>query len=49
MKKVIIEFSLVKEINKKRKDEILKEISKVFTNEEIIIPWCNKIDKISLT
>ena len=49
MKKVIIEFSLVKESNKKRKDEILKEISEVFTNEEIIIPWCNKIDKISLT
>ncbi len=49
MKKVIIEFSLVKESHKKRKDEILKEISEVFTNEEIIIPWCNKIDKISLT
>lgn len=48
MKKVIIEFSLVKESNKKRKDEILEEISEVFTNEEIIIPWCNNIKKISL-
>jgi len=48
LKKVIIEFSLVKESNKKKKDEILKEISEVFTNENIVIPWCNNIKKISL-
>ncbi len=48
MKKLIIEFSLVKESNNKSKDEILREISKVFSNEEVSIPWCNKALKIAL-
>jgi hypothetical protein len=48
MQKLIIEFSLVKESNKKKKDEILREISEVFSSEKIVIPWCNNIKKISL-
>ena len=48
MRKVIIEFSLVKESNKVTDFEIINEISKAFAKEENIIPWCNKVEKISL-
>ena len=48
MRNLIIEFSLVKEINKVTDFEIINEISKAFSKEEIIIPWCDKVEKISL-
>jgi hypothetical protein len=48
MKKLIIECFLVKESNKKRNDEIIKEISKAFSKEEILIPWYDKIAAIRL-
>jgi len=46
---VTIKFSLVKESKKRTSDEILKEISEAFSTEELVIPWCNKVEKISLT
>ena len=48
MRNVIIEFSFVKECNKVTDFEIINEISKAFSKEEIIIPWCDKVEKISL-
>ena len=47
MPKIIIEFSLIKESSKGRKDDILKEISEAFANEDIVVPWCDKIEKIT--
>ena len=47
MRNVIIEFSLVKESNKVTDFEIIKEISKALS-EENTIPWCDKVEKISL-
>ena len=48
MRNVIIEFSLVKESNKVTDFEIINEVSKAFSKEEITIPWCDKVEKISL-
>ncbi len=47
-RKVIIDFSLVDESKNKTDAEIIKDISEVFSNEEINIPWCNKVMKINL-
>ena len=49
LRKVTIEFSLLKESKEKTDDEILKEISEAFSKEEIVIPWCNKAAKIILS
>ena len=46
MQKLIIEFSLIKESKQKTNEEILKEISKVFFNEDITLPWINKVEKM---
>ena len=48
-RKVTIEISLVKESKKITDNEILKEISDAFSNEEFVIPWCEKVEKISLS
>ena len=48
MRNVIIEFSLVKESNKVTDFEIINEVSNAFAKEEITIPWCDKVEKISL-
>ena len=49
VKKVTIIFSLVEESNNKTKDVIIEEIAEVFFKENLIIPWCDKVEKISLT
>ena len=47
-RKVTIKISLVKESKKITDNEIIKEISDAFSNEELVIPWCEKVEKISL-
>ena len=47
-KKVTVVFSLVEESKSASKAEIIKDISDLFSNEEINIPWINKIEKITL-
>ena len=47
-KKGIIKFLLVKECSKKKNEEILKDIIDAFSKEDIIIPWCNYIEKVVL-
>jgi len=39
---VIIEFSLVIESNEKTDNEIITEISKALSTDELLIPWCDK-------
>jgi len=46
MRKLIIEFSLINESKQRTNEEILKEISAVFFNEEITLPWIKKVEKI---
>ena len=48
-RKVVIELSLIEESSLKSKDEILKEISEVFSNEELVIPWCDKVENIRIS
>lgn len=48
-KKGIIKFSLVEECCNINDDEILKEISDALNFENIVIPWCKKIDEIALS
>jgi hypothetical protein len=48
MKKIIIKFSLVKESQTITGTKIKEEITKTLSQEDIIIPWCAKIDEISL-
>ena len=48
MQKIIIELSLVKESKGRTKNEILKEIAQAFENDNIMIPWCEKIEKITM-
>ena len=45
---VTIKFSLVRESKKRTGDEIFKEIFEAFSNGNIIIPWIDKVEKISL-
>ena len=47
-KKGIIEFSLVEECCNKKDEEVLKDINDSFCKENIVIPWCDKIVKITL-
>lgn len=46
-RRVVIEFSLVDESKNKTDAEIIKDVSEVFSNEEINIPWCNKVVRIN--
>jgi hypothetical protein len=48
-KTLTIKFSLVKESKKRTSDEIIQEISNAFSNEELVIPWCEKVETISIT
>ena len=43
-----IKFSLVRESKKRTSAEILKEISEAFSKEDLVIPWCDKVEEISL-
>lgn len=45
---LIIKLSLVEESKKRTSDEIIDEISVAFSDYEFLIPWCEKIEKISL-
>ena len=47
-RKVTITFSLIKESKEKNEKEIIKEITQAFENENLILPWCKKIESISL-
>lgn len=47
-KKVIINLSLVNESATKSYDDIINDIKAAFSQEEIVIPWCNKVEKITL-
>ena len=44
-----IVFSLVEESQSMTDDELLEEISKAFSKEGIVVPWCDKVEDISLT
>ena len=44
-----IKFSLVRESKKRTSAEILKEISEAFSKDDLVIPWCDKVEEISLT
>jgi len=46
IKKVIIEAVLVPETIGRRAQEIEKEILKEFQNGSLLIPWCDKVEKI---
>jgi hypothetical protein len=46
---VIIELSLVEEDMEITNAEIVKDISDAFSNGDVCIPWCNKVEKITLT
>jgi len=45
---VTIKFSLVRESKKRTSDEIFKEIFEAFSNGDLVIPWIDKVEKISL-
>ena len=45
---VTMEFSLLEESREKTEDELLREISEAIYNGEVLIPWCNKVEKISI-
>lgn len=48
MQKIIIELSLVKESIRRTKSEIIKEIVQAFENDNIMIPWCEKVERITI-
>ena len=45
---VVIELSLVEESKGTTKAEIIRDIMKVFSNGEIIIPWIDNILEIKI-
>lgn len=47
-KKVTITLHLVEESNEIPDHEILREITEAFSQEDLLIPWCDRIKKISL-
>ena len=48
-KKIIIELSLIRESNNKPESLIIEEIISAFSKDNLIIPWCSRIEKISVT
>ena len=47
-KTLTIKFSLLNEANKMEINDLIEEINQAFTDDEIIIPWVEKIKKISI-
>ncbi len=47
-RKVIIEASLVPESTDEKPEKIEREISRKFLEEHLIIPWCEKIEKVKI-
>jgi len=43
-----IKFSLVEESKKRTSDEIINEVLGALSDDEFVIPWCEKIEKIFL-
>jgi len=48
-KKVIIEISLVEESAEKANEEIEKEIFDELSVGLLVIPWCKKVEKVTVT
>jgi len=48
-KKVIIELSLVEESVEKANAEIEKEIFDELSGNVPVIPWCKKVEKVTVT
>jgi hypothetical protein len=48
MKKVVIEAVLVPEASNKCSEEIEKEILREIKHGIIVIPWCNRIEKVKV-
>ena len=49
VKKVIIEISLVEETAEKANKEIEKEIFNDLSDGIPVIPWCKKVEKVTVT
>ena len=49
VKKAIIEVSLVEESARKANEELEKEIFNDLSEEDPIIPWCGKVEKVTVT
>jgi hypothetical protein len=49
VKKAIIEISLVEESTEKANKEIEKEIFNDLSEGRLVIPWCKKVEKVTLT
>jgi hypothetical protein len=49
VKKSIIEISLVEESSEKANDEIASEIFDDISEGRTIIPWCKKVEKVTVT
>jgi hypothetical protein len=48
-KKAIIVISLVKESEEKANDEIAREICEALMKEPALIPWLDKVEKVTVT
>jgi hypothetical protein len=48
-KKAVIEISLVEESAEKANKEIGKEIFNVLSEGRLVIPWCKKVEKVTVT
>jgi hypothetical protein len=49
MKKVILELSLVTESRTRTENEIISDIKNALSKENLIIPWCKKIENIAIS
>ncbi len=47
-KNIILNLTLVDESRNLADDELIKELSKAISSGEVLIPWCNKVEKISI-
>ena len=47
-RKVVLEFSLINESKQRTNSKIINEIEEVFNNEEINLPWIDKLLKIKI-
>ena len=49
VKKAVIEISLVEESAEKANKEIEKEIFNDLSEGRLVIPWCKKVEKVTVT
>jgi hypothetical protein len=45
---VTIKLSLIEESKNRTNAELIKELFEVFSNREFVIPWCDKIEELSI-